>query len=150
MYGIKKGPEGPVGSFSVFLFDVQTRQRTGKPRLRRMIFLDALLLQHLFPCGVLLPAVAFFVDVLGAGVILSNVKGDRSEIVLDLPSGERGTGMHKLGALIGDGAEIGCNSVLNPGTVIGRGARVYPLISVRGYVPPRHICKGGKGIFPIV
>ncbi len=87
---------------------------------------------------------------LGAGVILSNVKGDRSEIVLDLSSGERRTCMRKFGALVGDEAEIGCNSVLNPGTVIGRGARVYPLISVRGYVPPRHICKGGKGIFPIV
>ena len=59
------------------------------------------------------------------------------------------TGRRKLGAILGDEAEIGCQCVLNPGTVIGRGARVYPLSSVRGVVPARHIYKSRDEIVPI-
>ena len=59
------------------------------------------------------------------------------------------TGRQKIGAMIGDFAEIGCNTVLNPGAVIGRRARVYPLSSVRGTVPPAHIYKSAHEIVPL-
>ena len=56
------------------------------------------------------------------------------------------TGLRKMGAILGNSVEIGCNSVLNPGTVIGPGSRVYPLSSVRGVIPPRHIYKNSGEI----
>ena len=85
---------------------------------------------------------------LGAGAITSNLKSAESNIVVhdDPPLA---TGRRKLGAILGDEAEIGCQCVLNPGTVIGRGARVYPLSSVRGVVPARHIYKSRDEIVPI-
>lgn len=81
---------------------------------------------------------------MGAGAITSNVKADRCAVAVK--SGEESieTGLKKFGAMIGDGVEIGCNGVLNPGTVIGRGSRVYPLTSVRGVIPQGSIVKGGK------
>ena len=84
---------------------------------------------------------------MGAGAITSNVKGDKKAVVV---RGEARyeTGRKKFGAMLGDHAEIGCNSVLNPGTVIGRDAQVYPLSSVRGVVPEGHIVKGERGVFP--
>lgn len=79
---------------------------------------------------------------LGAGVIISNVKITGGPIRVTGPGGKRvKTGLEKLGALIGDRAEIGCNSVLCPGTVIGRRSIVYPLTLVRGTVPPDSILK---------
>jgi NDP-sugar pyrophosphorylase family protein len=70
---------------------------------------------------------------LGAGVILSNVKLDHAEIFVETPEGERlATGLRKFGAILGDEAEVGCNAVLNPGSVLGRRALVYPLTSWRG------------------
>lgn len=79
---------------------------------------------------------------MGAGSITSNVKSDKSPVVIrTVPPLE--TGMKKVGAMLGDFAEIGCNSVLNPGTVIGRNSSVYPLSSVRGVVPERSIYKNG-------
>ena len=84
---------------------------------------------------------------MGAGAITSNVKGDKQNVVVH---GERDyeTGRMKFGAMLGDNAEIGCGSVLNPGTVIGRDTQVYPLSSVRGVIPARHIVKGERGVFP--
>lgn len=81
---------------------------------------------------------------LGAGAITSNVKSDRSPV--DVRDGQNviHTNLIKLGAMVGDYAEIGCNSVLNPGAVVGRGATVYPLSSVRGTVPENCIYKGGE------
>ncbi len=78
---------------------------------------------------------------MGAGAVTSNVKGDKSPVVIHTPEGDFSTGLKKVGAMLGDGAEIGCNSVLNPGTVIGRCAQVYPLSSVRGIVAENHIYK---------
>ena len=78
---------------------------------------------------------------MGAGAVTSNVKGDRSPVTVHLPGMDIPTGRKKLGALIGDGAEIGCGTVLNPGTVLGRGCRIYPQLSVRGYVPGGCILK---------
>ena len=84
---------------------------------------------------------------LGAGAVTSNVKGDRSEVSIRFGEKRLPTGMKKLGAILGDGVEIGCNAVLNPGTVIGVGTRVYPLSSVRGYLPAHAICKAERGVF---
>ena len=78
---------------------------------------------------------------LGAGAITSNVKGDRSEIAVHIGGTKLPTGRRKLGAILGDGVEVGCNAVLNPGTVVGVGARIYPLTCVRGYVPAGCILK---------
>ena len=77
---------------------------------------------------------------MGAGSITSNVKSDKSLVVIhgteDIP-----TGIKKVGALLGDHVEVGCNSVLNPGTVIGRNSNVYPTSCVRGVVPENSIYK---------
>ena len=79
---------------------------------------------------------------MGAGSITSNVKSDRSLVVIHGDTNIE-TGIKKVGAFLGDYAEIGCNSVLNPGTVIGRHSNVYPLSSVRGVVPANSIYKNG-------
>lgn len=73
---------------------------------------------------------------LGAGTKLSNLRLDRGEIVLRHGGRSYPTGLRKFGAILGDGAQTGCNSVLNPGTVLGRGALVHPCAVVGGYVPP--------------
>lgn len=86
---------------------------------------------------------------MGAGAITSNVKGDKKNVVVHGRQ-DYDTGRMKFGAMLGDYAEIGCGSVLNPGTVIGRDTQVYPLSSVRGVIPARHIVKGERGIFPKV
>ena len=79
---------------------------------------------------------------MGAGAVTSNVKGNRTLVKLHDGSEVLETGLKKMGAMLGDWAEIGCNSVLNPGTIIGRKAQVYPLTSVRGTVPANCIHKG--------
>ena len=83
---------------------------------------------------------------MGAGAITSNVKGDKQLVVVHGEEQYK-TGCKKFGAMLGDHAEIGCNSVLNPGTVIGRDSQVYPLSCVRGVVPARCIVKGERGVF---
>ena len=77
---------------------------------------------------------------MGAGSITSNVKSDRSLVVIHGPE-DIPTGIKKVGAMLGDGVEVGCNSVLNPGTIIGRNSTVYPLSCVRGTVPENSIYK---------
>ena len=78
---------------------------------------------------------------LGAGVILSNVKLDHREISVAIDDGIVPTGLTKFGAIVGDRTEIGCNAVLNPGTVIGRDCIIYPSVNVRGVIPRAHIVK---------
>ncbi len=78
---------------------------------------------------------------MGAGAVTSNVKADRSNVVIRCKDEKIDTGRYKCGAMLGDYAEIGCNCVLNPGTVIGRKSSVYPLSSVRGTVPENSIYK---------
>ncbi|MHC1787612.1 MAG: UDP-N-acetylglucosamine pyrophosphorylase [Christensenellales bacterium] len=78
----------------------------------------------------------------GAGSITSNVKGDKSLVEIRAGDQRLATGRKKVGAIVGDYGEIGCNAVLNPGTIVGRRAQVYPLCSVRGYVPSGSIYKG--------
>ena len=84
---------------------------------------------------------------LGAGAVTSNVKGDRSPVTVQWGTHCHPTGLRKLGALVGDFAEIGFHAVLSPGAVLGRRSTVYPLSHVRGYVPPDSILKGERGIF---
>ena len=79
---------------------------------------------------------------LGAGAVTSNLKSDKSLVVVKNGEETIATGRKKLGALVGDGAEVGCNSVLCPGAVLGRGCQVYPASCVRGAVPAGHIYKG--------
>ncbi len=78
---------------------------------------------------------------MGAGSITSNVKSDKSLVIVHAGELKIDTGLKKFGAILGDHVEVGCNSVLNPGTVIGRNANVYPLSMVRGYVPEASIYK---------
>ena len=78
---------------------------------------------------------------MGAGSIASNVKADHSPVVVHDGAEHYATGCKKLGAMLGDYAEIGCNSVLNPGTVIGKNSTVYPLSCVRGCLPADSIYK---------
>ena len=78
---------------------------------------------------------------LGAGAVTSNVKSDKSCVTVRLDEGKISTGLLKFGAILADYVEVGCNSVLNPGTIIGRHTSVYPLSLVRGYIPPYSILK---------
>lgn len=78
---------------------------------------------------------------MGAGSITSNVKSDKKLVVVNNKEEKIETGLKKFGAMLGDNVEIGCGSVLNPGTVIGKNTNVYPLSSVRGVVPSNSIYK---------
>ena len=82
---------------------------------------------------------------MGAGSITSNVKSDGSLVVIhgteDFP-----TGIKKVGAMLGDGAEVGCNAVLNPGTIVGKNSSIYPLSCVRGVIPANSIYKASGNI----
>ena len=80
---------------------------------------------------------------MGAGSITSNVKSDKSLVVVKNGQERTETGLKKFGAMLGDFVEVGCNSVLNPGTVVGRNSNVYPLSCVRGIVPEGSIYKTG-------
>ena len=88
---------------------------------------------------------------MGAGAITSNVKSDKSPVIVRPAAGYEEafvpipTGRKKFGAMLGDFVEVGCNSVLNPGTIIGPRSNIYPLSSVRGAVPANSIFKSGKG-----
>ena len=78
---------------------------------------------------------------MGAGSITSNVKSDKQLVKVHGEDGDIETGMKKFGAMIGDSVEVGCGSVLNPGTVVGRNSNIYPLSSVRGCVDKESIYK---------
>ncbi len=78
---------------------------------------------------------------MGAGSITSNVKSDKTLVVIKNGDNHIETKLKKVGAMLGDEVEVGCGSVLNPGTIIGRGSQVYPLSSVRGVVAPNSIYK---------
>lgn len=82
---------------------------------------------------------------MGAGAVTSNVKADKTPVVIHTDS-EIETGRKKVGAMLGDFVEVGCNSVLNPGAIIGRNSNVYPLSNVRGVVPADSIYKGANNI----
>ena len=80
---------------------------------------------------------------MGAGSITSNVKSDKTNVVVKSDDEKIETGIKKIGAMLGDFVEVGCNSVLNPGTVIGRNSNIYPTSCVRGVIPSDSIYKTG-------
>ncbi len=86
---------------------------------------------------------------LGAGVICSNLKSDKSNIVIHLDT-DINTNLRKMGAIVGDNADVGCNSVLNPGTIIGKNSRVYPLTNLRGVVGENKIVKSQNNVVDIL
>ena len=79
---------------------------------------------------------------LGAGAILSNVKLDNTHVFVEIEGTPVDTGLRKFGALVGDHSDIGCNAVLNPGSIVGRGSLIYPNLSWRGFLPSHMIAKG--------
>lgn len=85
---------------------------------------------------------------MGAGSITSNVKSDKTLVTVKGEGICVETGLKKMGAMLGDNVEVGCNSVLNPGTVIGRCSNVYPTSCVRGVIPANHIFKSKDCVVP--
>ena len=83
---------------------------------------------------------------LGAGAVTSNVKSDKTLVTINAGGKKIETGLKKFGAMVGDFTEVGCNSVLCPGTVIGRNCTVYPLSRVRGYLKENSIFKSEENI----
>ena len=83
---------------------------------------------------------------MGAGSITSNIKSDKKLIIIKDGEQKIETGMKKIGAMVGDNVEVGCGSVLNPGTIIGKNTNIYPLSSVRGVVKPNSIYKNKNEI----
>ena len=116
--------------------------------LKNCILFDGVQVPHYNYVG---DSVLGYMAHLGAGAITSNVKSDKSLVFIKPTPGFEGdfdpipTGRKKCGAMLGDFVEVGCNSVLNPGTVIGSHSTVYPLSSARGAVPANAIFKSGKG-----
>ena len=86
---------------------------------------------------------------MGAGAVTSNVKQDKSPVAVHVGFRKLETGLKKFGAMLGDHVEVGCNSVLNPGTVVGRGSRVYPLSMMRGFLPSGMIHKNNGETVPL-
>lgn len=85
---------------------------------------------------------------MGAGAICSNLRSDKKEVTVHSDK-EYPTGLRKLGGILADGVDVGCGCIINPGAVIGKGTRVYPLTSVRGVIPERSIVKSMSEIVPI-
>lgn len=85
---------------------------------------------------------------MGAGSITSNVKSDKTLVVIKKGTEHIPTNRKKVGAILGDHVEVGCNSVLNPGTVVGPHSNIYPTSSVRGVIPPNSIYKDAQTILP--
>jgi len=106
--------------------------------LKNCILFDGVQVPHFNYVG---DSVLGYKSHMGAGAVTSNVKSDKNPVAVQC-NGERvETGRKKFGAILGDFVEVGCNSVLNPGTVIGSRTNIYPLSSVRGYIPADSIYK---------
>jgi NDP-sugar pyrophosphorylase family protein len=82
----------------------------------------------------------------GAGVVLSNFKAFPGNVSVEIDGRRLDTGLRKFGALLGDGSDVGCNAVLNPGSILGRGAVVYACVNWRGFLPPNTIAKNRAAI----
>ena len=112
--------------------------------LKNVILFDSVQVPHYNYVG---DSILGYKSHMGAGSITSNVKSDKTLVVIHGDENVE-TGQKKVGALLGDFVEIGCNSVLNPGTVVGRHSAIYPLSCVRGVVPANSIYKTGGVIAP--
>ena len=106
--------------------------------LKNVILFDKAQVPHYNYVG---DSVIGFRSHMGAGAITSNLKSDKTLVTIKTPEGRLETGLKKFGAMLGDNVEVGCGSVLNPGTVIGSNTNVYPLSSVRGFIPKNSIYK---------
>lgn len=113
--------------------------------LKNVILFDRVQVPHYNYVG---DSILGFQAHMGAGSITSNVKSDKKPVVIRDGAERLPTARKKVGALIGDRVEVGCNAVLNPGTVLGRGASVYPTTCVRGTIPENHIVKADGTIAP--
>ncbi len=111
--------------------------------LKNVILFDGVQVPHYNYVG---DSILGYKSHMGAGAITSNVKSDKSLVVIKNGEERIETGLKKVGAFLGDFVEVGCNSVLNPGTVIGRNSNIYPLSSVRGVVAENSIYKGKEEI----
>ncbi len=105
--------------------------------LKNVILFDCVQVPHYNYVG---DSILGYKSHLGAGSITSNVKSDKTLVVIHADE-EIATGLKKMGAMVGDGVEVGCGSILNPGTIIGRNSNVYPLSVVRGCIPRNSIYK---------
>lgn len=106
--------------------------------LKNCILFDGVQVPHFNYVG---DSVLGYLSHMGAGAVTSNVKSDKTPVSVRVDGEVLCTGRKKFGAMLSDHVEVGCNSVLNPGTVIGEHSNVYPLSSVRGYVPKNSILK---------
>lgn len=111
--------------------------------LKNVILFDSVQVPHYNYVG---DSILGYRSHMGAGAITSNVKSDKSLVSVNLNGEKIASGLKKFGAALGDFVEIGCGSVLNPGTIIGRSSNVYPLSSVRGFVAENSIFKSPKDI----
>ena len=108
--------------------------------LKNVIIFDGVQVPHYNYVG---DSILGYKSHMGAGSITSNVKSDKSLITVNTGDDKIETGLKKFGAMLGDYVEVGCNSVLNPGVIIGRKSNIYPLSCVRGVVPAESIYKTG-------
>ena len=106
--------------------------------LKNVIIFDSVQVPHYNYVG---DSILGYKSHMGAGSITSNVKSDKTLVTIRVGQERMETGLKKVGAMLGDHVEVGCNSVLNPGAVIGRNTNVYPLSMVRGFVPANSIYK---------
>ena len=111
--------------------------------LKNVILFDGVQVPHYNYVG---DSVLGYLAHMGAGSITSNVKSDKTSVVIKEPGNFIDTARKKVGAMLGDCVEVGCNSVLNPGTVVGRNSNIYPTSCVRGVVPPNSIYKNADSI----
>lgn len=113
--------------------------------LKNVILFDSVQVPHFNYCG---DSILGYKSHLGAGSVTSNVKSDKSNVTLKDGQDTLETGLRKLGAMVGDYVEVGCNSVLNPGTVVFPHTNIYPLSCVRGVIPGESIVKSGGVTVP--
>nr|WP_319489903.1 UDP-N-acetylglucosamine pyrophosphorylase [uncultured Caproiciproducens sp.] len=106
--------------------------------LKNVILFDSVQVPHFNYVG---DSILGYKSHMGAGSITSNVKSDKTLVIISADGEQIETGLKKIGAMLGDRVEVGCNSVLNPGTIIGKDSTIYPLSMVRGFVPARSIYK---------
>ena len=113
--------------------------------LKNVILFDGVEVPHFNYVG---DSILGYKSHMGAGSITSNIKSDQTPVVIRSGGEPLETGLIKVGAMLGDHVEVGCNSVLNPGTVVGRHSTIYPLSCVRGVVPANSILKTGGVLVP--
>lgn len=111
--------------------------------VKNAIIFDGVQIPHFNYVG---DSILGYMSHLGAGSVTSNVKSDKSLVTVNYDGKIIETGLKKFGAMVGDCVEVGCNSVLNPGTVIGRNSNIYPLSSVRSVIKANHIFKDKNNI----